>query len=177
MSKKDSQVVISQILKGLPTLDEKWTSDWTCSTHMGRKTGLIMETNTETYKQEITLPRKEGRPLYIALVPPEAITIMRITEGENAGDVTLSFTLTDEQWAEYAEIPLEEFLKKKAEAMCEHVWGDTMYGRTPHGTTFQQRCRTCGIERYVPVAYLEWVRQREFTGEELSTMECWEIEK
>ena len=63
---------------------------------------------------EITLPRKEGRPPYVALVPTEAITLVRITEGENAGDTTLSVTLTDEQWAEYAEISLEEFLQMKA---------------------------------------------------------------
>ena len=136
-----------------------------------------MSESTYEQWQEITLPRKEGRPPYITIVPSEAVTLVRRTEGENAGDVTLSVTLTDEQWAEYAEIPLEEFLKKKAEAMCEHVWEDMMYGKTPHGITFRQRCQTCRIERYVPVAYLEWVRQREITGEELSTMECWEIEK
>ncbi len=105
---------ISEQLKKIPSPNEEWTEEWVGTPHLGRKTGLIMETNIETYMQEITLPRKAGRPPYVAVVPPRAIALVRITEGENAGDVTLSVTLTDEQWAEYAEISLEEFLQMKA---------------------------------------------------------------
>lgn len=74
-----------------------------------------MQEDTEVL-QEITLPRKEGRPPYVTTVPSLAVTLTN-TESEGAMEMRISVILTDEQWAEYVELPLEEFLRVKAEAV------------------------------------------------------------
>ncbi len=75
------------------------------------------------FLQEITLPRKEGRPPYITQIARSDLTLIPLDD--QGASHTLSISLTDEQWAEYAEIPLGEFLELKAEAMVVKETGNS----------------------------------------------------
>lgn len=78
-----------------------------------------IEHKTDEAWQEITLPRREGRPPYTLIIPVGALKVEPITDTAEATIFNLSLILTDEQWAEYVEIPLEEFLRLRAAAMEE----------------------------------------------------------
>ena len=77
------------------------------------------EHKTDEAWQEITLPRREGRPPYTLIIPVGALKVEPITDTAEATIFNLSLILTDEQWAEYVEIPLEEFLRLRAALMEE----------------------------------------------------------
>ena len=64
--------------------------------------------------QEITLPRGEGRVPYVTLIPADSIQQGPIEENEIGITFCMSVPLPNEQWAEYLEISVEEFLQKKA---------------------------------------------------------------
>ena len=78
-----------------------------------------IEHKTDEAWQEITLPRREGLPPYTLIIPVGALKVEPITDTAEATIFNLSLILTDEQWAEYVEIPLEEFLRLRAAAMEE----------------------------------------------------------
>lgn len=83
------------------------------------------EHKTDEAWQEITLPRREGRPPYILIIPVGALKVEPITNTAEAKIFNLSLALTDEQWAEYVEIPLDKFLRLKTIAM-EKAEGESL---------------------------------------------------